>query len=119
MGQYTNKGLYNAYKKNNSEREEKDYYATPTNEVINIIRNSKSTEIARNALMEIFSLSEKQATAILEMRLRRLTGLERDKIEAELADLLEKIKEYRAILESEEKLSGILAKLLSGNFVEE
>ena len=56
-------------------------------EVINIIRSSKTTEIAKNTLIERFQLSEKQAQAILEMRLRRLTGLERDKIEEEFAEL--------------------------------
>ena len=54
-------------------------------EVINIIRGSKTGEIAKNTLIERFGLSEKQAVAILEMRLRRLTGLERDKIEEEYA----------------------------------
>ena len=57
-------------------------------EVINIIRGSKTGEIAKNTLIERFGLSEKQALAILEMRLRRLTGLERDKIEEEYAELM-------------------------------
>lgn len=81
-------------------------------EVISIIRNSKSTEIARNALMEIFSLSEKQATAILEMRLRRLTGLERDKIEEEYNELMKQIEYLKGILESEEKLLGVIKEEL-------
>ena len=77
-------------------------------EVISIIRNSKTTEIARNALIEIFSLSEKQANAILEMRLRRLTGLERDKIEEEYAELIKHIEYLKSILASEEKLLGVI-----------
>ena len=77
-------------------------------EVISIIRNSKTTEIARNALIEIFSLSEKQANAILEMRLRRLTGLERDKIEEEYAELMKHIEYLKSILASEEKLLGVI-----------
>lgn len=77
-------------------------------EVINIIRSSKTTEIARNALIEIFALSEKQANAILEMRLRRLTGLERDKIEEEFAELMKQIEYLKSILDSEEKLLQVI-----------
>ena len=77
-------------------------------EVINIIRNSKNTEIAKNALIEIFALSEKQASAILEMRLRRLTGLERDKIEEEYAEIMKQIEYLNSILASEEKLFGVI-----------
>ena len=51
MGQYTNKGLYNAYKKNNSEREEKDYYATPTNEVVNIL-NTLKYDFSNSTILE-------------------------------------------------------------------
>ena len=58
--------------------------------------------------MTRFGLTETQANAILEMRLRRLTGLEREKIESELAELLEKITEYKAILASEERILGII-----------
>src|SRR5699024_7936329 len=65
-------------------------------EVIHLIRNSKTTDIARNGLMERFNLSEKQAQAILDMRLQRLTGLEREKIEEEYAELQEKIRELKA-----------------------
>ncbi len=77
-------------------------------EVISIIRNSKTTEIAKNTLMERFSLSEKQSQAILEMRLRRLTGLERDKIEEEFNELMELIEYLNSILASEEKLLGVI-----------
>ncbi|NLK94928.1 MAG: DNA gyrase subunit A [Clostridiales bacterium] len=77
-------------------------------EVISIIRNSKTSELAKNALIEIFSLSEKQALAILEMRLRRLTGLERDKIEEEYAEIMKQIEYLNSILESEEKLLGVI-----------
>lgn len=77
-------------------------------QVISIIRNSKTTEIAKNTLMERFSLSEKQSQAILEMRLRRLTGLERDKIEEEFNELMELIEYLNSILASEEKLLGVI-----------
>ena len=81
--------------------------------VIKIIRGAESDDEAREELMNSFSLSEAQANAILEMKLRRLTGLERSKIENELAELLEKIKEYKSILESEEKVLAIIkAELL-------
>ena len=81
-------------------------------EVISIIRGSKNDEEARNGLMTKFGLSENQTTAILEMRLRRLTGLEREKIEAELNELLEKIKYYKEILGSEEKVLTIIKEEL-------
>ncbi|NOW06880.1 DNA gyrase subunit A [Clostridium beijerinckii] len=77
-------------------------------EVISIIRNSNTTEIAKNTLMERFNLSEKQSQAILEMRLRRLTGLERDKIEEEYNDLMKQIEYLKSILSSEEKLLGVI-----------
>ena len=76
--------------------------------VIKLIRAAKDDEVARNGLMSSFGLTEIQANAILEMRLRRLTGLEREKIETELAELLEKIAEYKAILASEERILGII-----------
>src|SRR5699024_1919288 len=60
-------------------------------EVIALIRGSETTEIARTGLMERFELSEKQAQAILDVRLQRLTGLERDKIEEEYSGLIELI----------------------------
>ena len=81
-------------------------------EVIKIIRASKSDEDARNELMDRFSLSKIQANAILEMRLRRLTGLERDKIENELNELIALIKELKEILASEEKILGVIKKEL-------
>jgi len=77
-------------------------------EVINLIRSSKNTEEARNKLIERFSLSEKQAQAIVEMRLRSLTGLERDKIDAEYAELMKDIAYFREILEREELVLQII-----------
>lgn len=77
-------------------------------EVISIIRNSETSEIAKNTLIEKFGLSEKQAVAILEMKLRRLTGLERDKIEDEYKELMKQIEYLTSILESEEKLLGVI-----------
>lgn len=81
-------------------------------EVISLIRNSQTTEIARNGLMEQFNLSEKQAQAILDMRLQRLTGLEREKIEDEYKELTAKISELKAILASEEKVLEIIREEL-------
>ncbi|WP_127587576.1 DNA gyrase subunit A [Paenibacillus koleovorans] len=78
-------------------------------EVIALIRSSRTTEEARDGLMERFALSYEQAQAILDMRLQRLTGLEREKIEAEYAELLAKIAEYRAILASEQLILGIIS----------
>ena len=63
--------------------------------VIKLIRSSKTVPIAREGLIENFSLSEKQAQAILDMRLQRLTGLEREKIEEEYKELIELIKNLR------------------------
>ena len=77
-------------------------------EVIKLIRGSNSDEEARDGLMKNFSLSEIQANAILEMRLRRLTGLEREKIENELNDLLKLISELKAILASDEKILEVI-----------
>ena len=77
-------------------------------EVIKLIRGSKSDEEARNGLMSKFGLSEIQANAILEMRLRRLTGLEREKIENELDELLKLIAELKSILGSDEKILGVI-----------
>ncbi len=76
--------------------------------VIKLIRGSKSDEEARDGLMKNFKLSEAQANAILEMKLRRLTGLERNKVEEELKELLEKIKYYKEVLASEQKILGII-----------
>ena len=81
-------------------------------EVIKIIRASANDEEARNNLIERFSLSEVQARAILEMRLRRLTGLEIEKIESELKELLELIEKLQAILKSEEKINEIIKEEL-------
>ncbi len=81
-------------------------------EVIKIIRGSKTDAEAKEKLMSNFALTSIQSDAILEMKLRRLTGLERDKIEAELADLLKKIEEYRSILASEEKVLAIIKQEL-------
>ena len=77
-------------------------------EVVALIRASKSDIEAQEGLMNRFGLTDIQAQAILEMRLRRLTGLERDKIEAELAELLKEIDELRSILASEEKVLNII-----------
>jgi len=77
-------------------------------EVIKLIRGSKSDEEAKNGLMTKFGLSEIQSDAILEMKLRRLTGLERDKIENELQELLKLIEELNAILASNSKVLEII-----------
>ena len=81
-------------------------------EVISIIRHSETSELAKNTLIDRFNLSEKQAVAILEMRLRRLTGLERDKIEAEYNDIMKQIEYLESILASEEKLLGVIKEEL-------
>lgn len=80
--------------------------------VINLIRNSNTAEIARTGLMEQFNLTEKQAQAILDMRLQRLTGLEREKIEEEYNNLLKLIDELKAILADEEKVLDIIREEL-------
>ena len=67
-------------------------------EVIQIIRSSENTQVAKDRLIQRFKLTDVQAQAIVDMRLRALTGLERSKLEQEHADLLEKIKEFKAIL---------------------
>ena len=77
-------------------------------EVIKIIRESKTDVIAKDQLMQRFALDEIQSNAILEMKLRRLTGLEREKIENELSELLKLIDELLAILASEEKVLAII-----------
>lgn len=77
-------------------------------EVISIIRNSKTNEIAKITLIDKFGLSEKQAVAILEMKLKKLTGLEREKIEEEYQELIKQIEYLTSILESEEKLFGVI-----------
>lgn len=79
-------------------------------EVVALIRASASPEEARGALMERFTLSEVQAKAILEMRLQRLTGLQREELMNEYKDLLQKIEFYRSILENAEVLRGELKR---------
>jgi DNA gyrase subunit A len=76
--------------------------------IIKVIKTSKSVDIARINLMKEFGLSEIQSQAILEMQLQRLTALERDKIDAEYAELLKKIELCRAILSSERKIGEII-----------
>ncbi|WP_373522633.1 DNA gyrase subunit A [Aquiflexum sp.] len=77
-------------------------------EVISLIRSSRDPETARNGLMEKFELSEIQARAILDMRLQRLTGMEREKIQEEYRELMAFIEELKGILESEEKRMQII-----------
>ena len=77
-------------------------------EVIQIIRASKTDAEAKETLMQTFSLSEKQSEAILEMKLRRLTGLEREKIQQELAELREKIEYYKRVLSDKNLLKQII-----------
>ncbi len=77
-------------------------------EIVKIIRGAESDEEARQKLMGRFNLDEIQANSILEMRLRRLTGLERGKVESELADLLIKITDYKEILASNERVLNII-----------
>ncbi|MBD2754398.1 DNA gyrase subunit A [Spirosoma validum] len=80
--------------------------------VINLIRSSRDPEIARTGLMEQFSLSDVQAKAILEMRLQRLTGLERDKLQAEYDELMQEINGLREILASEERKQQVIKEEL-------
>ncbi len=82
-------------------------------EIITLIRGSRTTDIAREGLMTTFSLSEKQAQAILDMRLQRLTGLERDKIEDEYQELVKLIAELKAILADNEKILEIIREELT------
>jgi len=77
-------------------------------EVISIIRKSPTGEIAKNTLIDRFNLSEKQAQAILEMRLRRLTGLERDKIEEEFNEIMKLVEYLNSILNNEEILLSVI-----------
>ena len=77
-------------------------------EVIRIIRSSQTTQEAKDRLQERFGLSELQSSAIVEMRLRALTGLERQKLEDEHAELLRKIAEWKAILADEKLLLGVI-----------
>ncbi len=77
-------------------------------EVIHIIRSSENVNQAKSRLIERFALDEVQAQAIVDMRLRALTGLERDRLENEYAELEKKIEEYRAILADEKKLLSVI-----------
>ena len=77
-------------------------------EVIHIIRAAKNVQEAKINLMERFQLSDAQAQAIVDMRLRALTGLEREKLEAEYAELMKKIEEYKAILADRKLLLGVI-----------
>ncbi len=77
-------------------------------EIVQLIKTSQSPEAAKNALMERFTLSEIQSKAILEMRLQRLTGLERDKIKEEYQNLLELISDLNGILKSEDRLNRVV-----------
>ncbi|WP_125981226.1 DNA gyrase subunit A [Loigolactobacillus iwatensis] len=77
-------------------------------EIIRIIRSSKTGEVAKNILMERYELDDKQTQAILDMRLVRLTGLERDKVESEYADLMVKIADYKDILAKPERINQII-----------
>ena len=77
-------------------------------EVIKIIRGSKNANEAKEKLMERFALSEAQSQAIVDMRLRALTGLEREKLETEFAELQKKIEEFKAILADRKKLLGVI-----------
>ena len=79
-------------------------------EVIRIIRGSENVQMAKAELMKKFQLSEAQAQAIVDMRLRALTGLEREKLEAEFAELQKKIAEYKAILADRKILLGVIRK---------
>ena len=77
-------------------------------EVIRIIRGSENVQIAKQQLMERFGLSDAQSQAIVDMRLRALTGLEREKLENEYKELMAKIEELKAILADEKKLLGVI-----------
>ena len=81
--------------------------------VISIIRGSSTVQAAKESLMKEFNLTDAQSQAIVDMRLRSLTGLERSKIEAELADLHKKIEEYRAILADKNKLLTVIKTEIS------
>ena len=91
-------------------------------EVIKIIRGSRTTQIAKESLMERFGLTDVQAQAIVDMRLRALTGLEREKLENEHQELLAKIAELKAILADEKLLLGVIRteiKLISDKYGDE
>ena len=77
-------------------------------EVIRIIRSSANVQAAKTELIKQFNLSDVQAQAIVDMRLRALTGLEREKIENEYKELMEKIKHLKAILADKKLLLGVI-----------
>lgn len=81
--------------------------------VVETVKKSKNVSVAKSALISSFNLSEKQAQAILEMRLQRLTGLEQEKLKKEHEDLLKTISELKEILESEKKVREIIKEELS------
>ncbi|MDP3703477.1 MAG: DNA gyrase subunit A [Candidatus Omnitrophota bacterium] len=81
--------------------------------IIKLIRQSKSPQEAKEGLVKTFDLSEKQAQAILEMQLQRLTALERDKLEAEYLELLKKIEYYQMLLKSEQKVLQVIREELA------
>ena len=81
--------------------------------VITTIRESQNADIARNALMDAFKLSEKQAQAILDLRLQRLTGLEREKIEEEYQEILKRIEWLKSVLADESKIRTIIKEELT------
>lgn len=88
-------------------------------EVIRIIRNSKNTQAAKEGLIEAFQLTDAQAQAIVDMRLRALTGLEREKLENEYKELMERIGELRAILADRKLLLGVIKEeilVISGKY---
>ena len=80
--------------------------------MINTIREAQTVDVARTALMETFALSERQAQAILDLRLQRLTGLEREKIDREYFDTLDLIRHLEAVLADEHKVYGIIRENL-------
>ena len=91
-------------------------------EVISIIRNSETDVIAQGELMSRFDLSERQSQAILDMRLRRLTGLEREKLETEYAELMKRIGELKAILADRKLLLGVIKEeilIIDGKYSDE
>lgn len=81
-------------------------------DVVKIIRSKTSRDEAKTSLMEYYDLTERQANAVLDLRLYQLTGLEQEKINQEYEALLEKIKDYKAILASEERVRGIISEEL-------
>lgn len=82
-------------------------------EVIALIRKSATREVAKEHLKQRFSMTERQATAVLDLRLYQLTNMEHEKVENELKELMEKIAEYKAILASEQKVRDIIGSELS------